>query len=682
MKLFLLLVAGILSTFLSQAQSKSDVKFGEISAADFTITSTLIDTSTNAIVISDIGSSIFEGNNTGWFTLVFKRFVRIKILNQKGFDAADVRIQLFTDKGYYKEHKDKEELLNLKGATYNIDNGHISVTPLDPNTVFENTLDRNWVEKKFAMPGIKAGSILEYQFTIKSDFFFHLQPWSFQGKYPCLWSEYSVHIPDCFSYISINKGYNPFFINEKKTKNEILRVEDPSYAEGAIAGSPQTYLLNSNSLTDRWVIKDVPALKQESMVYTNKNFASEINFQLNQYRFSDPPENKMQDWLTVSKELMARGDFGEGIGESPWLNNELSSFLDSSDNELTKAKKIFAYVRNNFASTETGRLYLSPDAGFRNIYKHKKGSVSDINLLLTAMLKEAGLKVSPLILSTRNNGMVHPHYPILSQYNYVICRLILNDSAYYLDASCPFLGFNKLQEKCYNGLARPINADTSAINFSPDSLKETTTTSIFMNNIDSSNNLQGVVSKTLGYNESLHLRQLLSEQPKADYFKNITENFPDDVTIGDHTIESVNQYDLPIHLKYNISLADKKDAVIYINPMLGQALKQNPFSGEEKRLYPIEMPYCTDNVYLLNLEVPAGYQIEETPKSAKIILDNDAGYFEYIIAPSDTRIQLRCRLKINKATYDASAYSNLKDFYAYIIKKESELLVFKKIDSK
>ncbi|MGL5945861.1 MAG: DUF3857 domain-containing protein, partial [Sediminibacterium sp.] len=83
-----ILVVLCLATFLVNAQEKSNVKFGKIEPKDFDIQSALIDSSTNAIVIADIGSTYFEGNTKGWFSLVFKRIKRIKILNEKGFEAA------------------------------------------------------------------------------------------------------------------------------------------------------------------------------------------------------------------------------------------------------------------------------------------------------------------------------------------------------------------------------------------------------------------------------------------------------------------------------------------------------------------------------------------------------------------------------------------------------------------
>ena len=53
--------------------------------------------------------------------------------------------------------------------------------------------------------------------------------------------------------------------------------------------------------------------------------------------------------------------------------------------------------------------------------KTRQGNVAEINLLLTAMLRKAGIEADPMILSTRDNGIANTSYPLISEYNYVIC---------------------------------------------------------------------------------------------------------------------------------------------------------------------------------------------------------------------------------------------------------------------
>ena len=74
------------------------------------------------MVIADIGSSKIEGNNKGWFSLVFKHYKRIHILNKNGYDAANVSLS------FYINGTAEEQLERLKAVTYNLENGKVVET--------------------------------------------------------------------------------------------------------------------------------------------------------------------------------------------------------------------------------------------------------------------------------------------------------------------------------------------------------------------------------------------------------------------------------------------------------------------------------------------------------------------------------------------------------------------------
>ena len=62
------------------------------------------------------------------------------------------------------------------------------------------------MRKKFTLPGVKEGAIIDYEYTVTSDFLFNLQPWYFQGDIPCLWSEYRAALPQFLKYIMLQQG--------------------------------------------------------------------------------------------------------------------------------------------------------------------------------------------------------------------------------------------------------------------------------------------------------------------------------------------------------------------------------------------------------------------------------------------------------------------------------------------
>ena len=79
------------------------------------------------------------------------------------------------------------------------------------------------------------------------------------------------------------------------------------------------------------------------------------------------------------------------------------------------------------------------------------------------------------------------------------------------------------------------------------------------------------------------------------------------------------------------------------------------------------------------MQIPAGYQLDELPKQAKVTLNENEGSFEYLIQQAGDRIQLRTRLKLNKANFAPQDYETLRNFFAFIVQKQAEQIVFKKL---
>jgi hypothetical protein len=111
--------------------------------------------------------------------------------------------------------------------------------------------------------------------------------------------------------------------------------------------------------------------------------------------------------------------------------------------------------------------------------------------------------------------------------------------------------------------------------------------------------------------------------------------------------------------------------------MFADAPKENPFKSAQRN-YPIEMPYCIDRTYVMNMQVPQGYKVDELPKPARVTLNDNEGSFEYLIQQSGDNIQLRCRTKLNKANFEPEDYETLRNFFAFVVEKQGEQIVFKK----
>jgi hypothetical protein len=164
-----------------------------------------------------------------------------------------------------------------------------------------------------------------------------------------------------------------------------------------------------------------------------------------------------------------------------------------------------------------------------------------------------------------------------------------------------------------------------------------------------------------------------------EYETKLKASFPEEMLLSNIEVDSLSLPEDPVSVKFDFVVPAFEDAeIVYFNPLIDKSLKENPFYQAE-RAYPVEMPYTTDYIYNLNMEIPAGYKVDELPKSARVLLNNTDGAFEYLISADATLVQMRCRLTIKKASFTPEDYHTLRDFYGFIVKKEAEQIVFKKI---
>ncbi len=409
-----------------------------------------------------------------------------------------------------------------------------------------------------------------------------------------------------------------------------------------------------------------------------------VSFQLDYFQWNDENERHdyMPTWTSSAQHLLQDENFGMPLNhENGWMSDELKNSIEGATSDLDKARRIFNYIRNNFKSINKegySKNDLYTQNSLKEVFKNKQGNVAEINLLLIAMLRKADIDADPAILSTRDHGVADPSYPMIRDYNYVICIAHLGTKDVFLDASQPFNGFGHLTSQCYNGWAHIINSGKPrAIYLSPDSIEESSVTSVIIIN-DEKGKFSGAYKSTKGENKSFDLRREIQYSSVKNYQKEMETLSGSDMAIDNFGIDSLSIYDLPLSVHYDFELKNiSSDNIIYFNPMLNDGYKTNPFKSME-RLYPVEMPYKLEETYILNMDIPTGYQVDEMPKSVRVAYNENEGMFEYLIQKGQNNMQMRVHLKFNKAFFPVDEYSTLRDFFAFVVKKENEQIVFKK----
>ena len=624
------------------------------------------DTSANAVILSDYGTSYFNYNQTkGQFQQHFQRHRRIKIFNTEGYKWADHDILVYHDGG------NKEVVSSLKAVTYSLVNGKVEKHKLEKNDVFEEKYSDHWDLKKFTMPNVTEGSVIEYTYTITSDFIFNLRTWQFQTSIPAMWSEYKTSIPEYYQYKKSHQGYIPLAISENKTENGLINFTSKS-STGSIESNQVHYV----NYVNRLATKNVPAMMKEAYITTVDDYISQIEFELATIKLPNRMvESVMDTWETMNKKLLESVNFGGQFSKKAFIKEEAATIASSHTDPENKIKAAVDHIKSKMSWN--GSYRRSSGGNIKKSYESGTGNSADINLTLIALLRGIGLQADPVILSTRSHGRA-PLFPIIAKFNYVIARVAVGDQIYMLDATDKLLPFNQLPFECLNGQGRLISkAGTDWVDLgNSENFNDFTKVDIKLN--DENEFIADIHSSCTGY-EALTIRKKIKKSGKDSYIKQKTKDHQGS-TADTFTITHVEETEKPIEEKYEADLSEylmSSANIIYIDPMLFFKLDKNPLKADQ-RYYPVDFGCPMSSSYRFTVPIPKGYSLEEAPESALISLPNKGGSFRYTVSKSGDYLILASYYSIKQTMFLPNEYGILKQFFNLIVAKHAEKIVLKK----
>ena len=629
-----------------------------VTIEDFSPVSPLVNSETDAVMLQDSGASTLDANLNNGFFIKYYEFRRMLILKKTALE------EVSKNTIFYAKDMNGKKLKSLHVFTYNLENGKIVKTELRENDIFFEETKSNLKSLKFTFPNMKVGSIIEFEYSERLNST-DLENWYFQSDYPKLKSVYTVILPDLFNF-SIQFQNKKYLTNTNK--KTVVKTVFSSVFE----------YLNSTITTISWTFENVPAMREEPYTSTVKNFLACVKFQI-----SARPQKPgvtlavLRDWQEVCNNIMNSSEFGVPISDpSSFIKKQAIVFTEGKSTDLQKAKAIYSGVRDHFKVSSRG-IFSTNDQTLNDIYKAGTGIVGEINSILIAMLRSQKIQADPVILATRDIGLTNQTYPLLENYNYLVCRIVVDEKIYYLDASDPTMGFGKIPLDCYNGHARVVSKKNFPVFLAPDSLKETRFIKADIRNENNSKSMILESTNLAGYYESSDFRLELKEKTLESVFNTRTQTVPFKKTLDSFSVTNLKDLDEPVILYYKMTLDPGNNSHIYFNPFLNYGLTENPFKSAQ-RSYPVELSFVLDKTYEMNMEIPAGYEIEEIPKSEKVFLNESDGSYEYKVEVSGNKIRVKSVLILTKAIFEPEDYVRLKDFYATMIKKQNEMIVFKK----
>ncbi len=656
----------LFSVFSLTAQDDHEFAFGKFTVNDFNPPIQKSDTDAGAIIIADIGKVVFEKNEIGDFDVIYKRFERIKIINKNSFAAGKFTLSQDIRTPYHivLQTVSKPGLIRLRGITYNLENNQIHEDELDQGSVFTEKEGKTQEVEKFTMPGLKEGSVFDLEYTVRSSFQVLDINWKFQKNYPCLWSEYDLTMPDAYQYSIKYRGDTSFFIHTVDITNHI----SPGF-------SNTEQILMSHF---RWVKLNEPAFMSEPFIRSSKNYTDGVSFEhdWNIFDWEKFSNYSSSNWMGFINMYFFLNRIENFSGEKRnWLNKDLESITKGLQNQTEIAAAIYRNVRDHYSCVYRNSYFTSQS--LKETFTEKKGNGADINLLLSAMLRQKKIEADLVILSTTDNGYVNFDYPRPVDYNYLVCAAKINGKEILLDASLPLNSFGDLTPHCYNGGAVVFNnTHVKMIDLLPESLTETNRTDVIVTS-DEKGSLSGTMTMHCGTQKSYSIRESTKKSSLKTYFQEFSLD-PEVREVKNEEADELGNPDKLLNVQCDLNFKDSAQSdIFYFNPVIAPFFHKNPFSAA-KRIHPVEMPFKLDEIYLLTFDIPKGYGIEEMPANESLRMDSNQGSFDYILEKNPDELQLQMRLKLNKTEFTTDEYTALREFFNGIIKKQNEQIVFRK----
>lgn len=668
-------LAASAQTAVASKPAPLPLKFGQPDPADFEAKNFVADSAAPAVVLCDFGVSQFS-STAGNMVITTERTTRLKILKKAGYEYATVEVPLY--------HRDEraEKLNNLRGFTYlRGADGNITKIKLEASGSFEEKRTNNLTVRKFTLPNVQEGAVIEYTYLVTSTFFDNYQDWTFQHDIPVRWSEYRTSIPQVYHYKILYRGYVPLATNEMST-GSVSMLLTRRLGDGVGAGSGLdvgTTGLAMSTEQHRWAVRNAPAYRAEPYSTTRTDYLARMTFELAGIQM---PEEKYRDltdsWEKKNKTLLDSEEFGKALANSKFLAPAVLPLVGQYPEPAARAAAVRELVVKAVKYDGNNRCWAS--GPLKRSYELHRGTSADVNLLLIAALREAGLPAEPVLLSTRSHGAVSQEFPLLEQFNYVVALVALPDKKeLLLDATEPLLPAGVLPTRCLSqaGHTVPTAGEGRWVSLVPEQ-RYSHYQEVNLS-LDAQGNLSGQVREEHGGYAGLEAREKLLQLGEKKYVTELAAAHPG-WEVAKYVFSKQANVEQSLGLSYELrqpAATATTAAELYVNPLAYFGEQRNPFQ-HERRSYPVDMGMLQQDMIRLTLTLPPGY-VAELPKSVSLALPDGGGRYLYsATSPTPSTVQLISRLTFDKPVYGAVEYSLLRELYRQLLAKQTEALVIKK----
>jgi hypothetical protein len=674
MKIFLLQLFSLLfwPVYSAVAQNNVNMKFGKPTKEEMQMTTYAADPNAEAVVLCRLTDVEYAVQNSGFLT-DYREKCRIKVLKPSGARLAKVVIpyqialsannnigglktnamslpkndgssnSYFEGEGVSMTEdifavEGDEDIESVKATAFNLEGTKVVKTSLKKSDIVKKKIDEHNYQVEFTIPNVKEGTVIEYEYTIHSQLFWQLRDWYAQREIPVVYAKLDMNIPSYLIFNIEDHGIQRLTYTCTAGSMNFKLESDPLAKQSKVMTNHYVY-----------VGRDLIAMPKDDYVWNAQDYCAGITAELKQYRLPGTAQmDYARTWEQIDEMILTSDDLGIRLNEHSPLSKELKDAKIEEIADLRqRAEAVFKLVMSKV--TWNGKYDISPAATSETL-KNQGGSNADINLLLIQSLNDVGLTAAPVMLRTRDQGMLPYNFPALRKLSTFVVGVVMPAGAnIYLDASSKNGYLSVLAEPLLVERARLVQKKKKSAWVNLQKASKSQKTTIITAQLATDGTLTG--TQTTRY-EGLAAMNYRNEKGISDFAPVATE-------------------EVPFTRKGQV-----EGNTIRICPF-PTIIANNPFTAENRKM-PVEFHSQGTHRVVINITLPEGYIVDGAQRNTTIITQDKGLEGRVLTTTGDEKVQLSCQFSINKTVHSEASYADLRQIFDAVMKYTSEELVIKK----
>ncbi|MCL5773505.1 MAG: DUF3857 domain-containing protein [Firmicutes bacterium] len=368
------------------------------------------------------------------------------------------------------------------------------------------------------------------------------------------------------------------------------------------------------------------------------------------------------------------------------VKREVGKVIRGKSSDKDKARAIYNYISKNI-------LYVGLPLGIdgykpltaAEVLKRKYGDSQDQAVLFVSMLKAAGIKAYPALVSTLSNGNVNKDIPIPSQFDHVIVFIPFDKNAVWADTTTRTTSFEDLPPSVQGRESFVLDDGRGKFIRTPGLPAYSNRQEIKINAaIDEKGNLREEVRVNMyGFNGALGRSFLnISNPMEIKYFieKWIGASFVD-AQPESYGISEIADLNAPLSMSFSFfypmySKSVEHFSVFRVPVFINQGLLMLFSKSPAERLYPVIIGNMQKD-YHVEILIPEGFKVKALPANVSIL--NKAGSYNLKFSSAGKNLVMDSSLRIDESLIPVADYKDFKVLLISAAKTETDMIILEKV---